>query len=346
LHHIAIVTINQPSLDSAYRLHLYLSDYQIDVYAKRGLKHNFEMLFCYDKLDDILPSLWQEFPEGERYYDAVIFIVAVGAVVRKIAPFLKDKTKDPAILVMNLALDRVVPLVGGHLGGANAFSYVITSRIEGCINFISTATDQTNTLSFEMLAQKRDWIIANIKPLAKISNRLINKQEVKVATYPNIFDSIPNKENLKFIDFNEIDTNSVVIAPTTPVKDVLWLSPLVYLGIGCNRDTSLSTIEKAFELFLEKNSLSRFQIKAIASFEAKKDEVGLLEFAKKYNYPITFYKKDDINALQNEFSKSASTKFFGIKGVAEPCSLLLSDYKELIFKKEVYFNSVTIAGAL
>jgi len=59
-----------------------------------------------------------------------------------------------------------------------------------------------------------------------------------------------------------------------------------------------------------------------------------------------FYKKEAINALENSFSNSASTKFFGLKGVAEPSAVLVSEYQELIFRKEVYFKSVTVAGAI
>ena len=74
--------------------------------------------------------------------------------------------------------------------------------------------------------------------------------------------------------------------------------------------------------------------------------MGLLEFAKKYNFNIEFYEKDAINALENSFSDSASTKFFGLKGVAEPSAILASTYRELLFNKEVYFKSVTVAGAI
>ncbi len=52
-----------------------------------------------------------------KEYDAIIAILAVGAVVRKIAPLLKSKESDPAVLVINLKLDRVLPLLSGHLGG-------------------------------------------------------------------------------------------------------------------------------------------------------------------------------------------------------------------------------------
>jgi cobalt-precorrin 5A hydrolase len=327
---IAIVTINQPSLNSAQRLIQYLQDYEVDIYAKGEF-------ISYDKLDDILPTLWRE-------YRAIIFILAVGAVVRKVAPFLRDKTRDPAILVMNLALDKVLPLIGGHLGGANELSSVICSRVPNCINFISTATDQTHTLAFDMLASQRGWRILNIKALARVSNRLINGEGVQVATYPNIFNSIPNRENLKLVGFEDLDLNTVVISPILNPKHSLTLQPKLHLGIGCNRDTPMERIEEAFKMFQTRYGVG--EIATLGTFEAKRDEVGLLEFAKKYGLPIKFFTKKDINSLQNSFSKSASTKFFGLKGVAEPSAILASEYGELVIKKGVYFNSITIAGAV
>ena len=335
---IAIVTINQPSLNSACRLVPHLSEHEVDVYGKAELSHTLDKLHIYKKLDDILAPAW-------KGYDAIIAILAMGAVVRKIAPLLEDKSTDPAVLVINLALDKVVPLLSGHLGGANELADTLAERLPNCLNFISTATDQTKTLAFEMLAKKNEWKIENLKALAKVSNRLLNKQPVKVATYENVFESIPNKENLSLVGFERLDLDTVVIDPTA-ISDCLTFRPKVYLGIGCNRDTSLSEIEEAVEQFLETNRLKLEDVENIASFEAKSDEVGLLEFAKKHNFQIQFYEKDAINALENKFSNSASTKFFGLKGVAEPSAVLVSTYKELLFKKEVYFKSVTVAGAI
>ncbi len=335
---IAVVTINQLSLNSASRLMDYLDGYEVDIYGKKDLKHNLDNLKIYNKLDDILPSAWKS-------YDAIVCILAIGAVVRKIAPLLKDKSTDPAILVINLALDKIVPLLSGHLGGANSLANELVKRLPNAINFISTATDQTNTMAFEMLAKKRDWRIENLKALAKISNRLLNKQEVKVATYKSIFDSIPNKKNLKLVDFSSIDLDTVVISPIVK-SNSLTLKPKLSIGIGCNRDTSYIEIRDAFLEFLKKYNLKLEDIKDINSFEAKSDEVGLLEFVKRYNFNINFYNKDTINSLKDNFSKSASTKFFGLKGVAEPSAILGSKYRELIIKKEIYSKKITIAGAV
>ncbi len=335
---IAVVTINQPSLNSACKLLPYLSEHEVDVYGKKDLNHNLEKLHLYKKLDDILVPAWKS-------YDAIVCILAMGAVVRKISPLLEDKATDPAVIVMNLALDKIVPLLSGHLGGANELADEIADSLPNCVNFISTATDQTKTLAFEMLAKKNGWEIANLKALAKVSNRLLNKQAVKVATYENVFESIPNKENLERVGFDDLDLDTVVIAPHILSKS-LTLRPKVYLGVGCNRDTSLKEIEQGVLAFLSTHGLTIKDVASLASFEAKADEVGLLSFAKKYKLAIEFYKKDAINALENEFSKSASTKFFGLKGVAEPSAVLNSEYKELILKKEVYFKSVTVAGAI
>lgn len=336
---IAIVTINQPSLNSACRLISYMNGFEIDIYGKKDLKHNLKHLNIYNKLDDILPTAWEK-------YDAIICILAMGAVVRKIAPLLVDKATDPAIIVINLALDKIVPLLSGHLGGANKLADNLASKIPNCINFISTATDQTNTLAFEMEAKKNGWEIENLKALANISNRLLNKQIVKVATYKSIFNSISNKDNLELIQFDNIDENSVIISPIINFNKILTLKPKLFLGIGCNRDTTFEEIEKAVKIFLGKFNLDIKQVQNIASFEAKKDEKGLLKFAEKYNFNIQFYEKEDINALENDFSSSASTKFFGLKGVAEPSAILVSKYKELIIKKEVYNKKITIAGAI
>ena len=327
---IAVVTINNPSLKSAKKLLPYLKGYEVDVYAK-------DEFIQYKKLDDILPVAWQK-------YDAIIMIVAVGAVVRKIAPYLKDKATDPAVLVINLDLTRVIPLLSGHLGGANELADTLANRLPSCINFVTTATDQTKTLAFEMLAKKRGWRIENLKALANISNRLLNKQEVKVATYKSIFDSIEDKQNLKLVTFDELDRETVVIGYEK--SKALTFVPKLYLGIGCNRDTKKEVIKEAFYSFLDNHEIKREDVAKLGSFEAKADEDGLLEFAKDEGLEIEFFKKDEINSLEMKFSNSASTKFFDLKGVAEPSAVLLSNYKELVFKKEAFFKSVTIAGAL
>ena len=71
---IAILTINQPSLDSASKLVSYFKNQNIDIYTKKELKHNIENIIIYDKLDDILPKAW-------KTYDAIIADCVLGVSV-------------------------------------------------------------------------------------------------------------------------------------------------------------------------------------------------------------------------------------------------------------------------
>ncbi len=327
---IAVISINNPSLKAAKRLSLFLTSHDVRIYAKNR---------DFEKLDDILKKVWYE-------NDALIFIMATGAVVRKIAPLLENKAKDPAVLIMSLDLLKVIPLLGGHLGGANELCEEICKKINGCISFITTATDQTNTLSFDMFAKKRGFGIENLSKLAKISNSLLNKKKVKVASFKNIFYSIENRNYLELIDFKEVDEDSVLISPFSHPKKPLTLKPPLYLGIGCNKGTSKDMIKEAFYNFLQKYSLNREQIKSVASFEAKKDEKGLLKFCEEFGFEIKFFSKEEINFLKYNFTSSFAKKYFDIQGVAEPCAVLSSEYKELVIKKESFFKSVTIAGAV
>jgi len=335
---IAIISINQPSLNSAYKLAEILNDHKIDIFGKKDLEKTKDNLITYEKIDHVFENGWKK-------YDAIICIVAMGIVVRKIAPHLESKATDPAVLVMSMDLSKVIPLLSGHIGGANELSNEIANRIDGCINFISTATDQVKAFAFDMFAKKNDMKIENLDKLANISNRLINKKIVKVVAPTSVYESIENKTNLELIDENQIDENTVIIDPLGKSNN-LHLKPKVYIGMGCNRDSSFQDIEKAFLWFIEKHDIEKEQVANIASFEVKRDEKGLLEFAKKYNFDIKFFSEEEINNLEGEFSKSASTKFFGLKGVSEPSSVLVSLYKELILPKEVYEKKITIAGAI
>ena len=346
---IAIATINDPSLQSAKRLLAYLSSHECHVFNKsQDYEEMGAQFFIYKKVDDIMPKAWSE-------YDAIIFIMATGAVIRKIAPHLKDKATDPAVLIMTLDLKRVIPLLSGHLGGANELASELTSQIEGCVNFVTTASDQMKVLAFDMFAKAHNFSISHLKSLAEVSNAIINKKQVQVVTYPcmmNLLKSFEGykEENFLFISVDDLEhfteeIPTVYITPQKLANSALQIHPNeVALGLGMNRGTSEQEIANAVKRFCYEHGLEPTQIVKIASFRAKADEVGLLEYAEKENLALEFFDEDAINALTQEFSPSQATKFFNIKGVAEPASLLASKNKTLFLSKRIY-GGVTVAAS-
>ncbi len=111
-----------------------------------------------------------------------------------------------------------------------------------------------------------------------------------------------------------------------------------------NRGTLATEIALAVKRFCLEHSLEKEQIELLASFDAKADEEGLLEYANSINSKIEFFDKESINSLEENFSPSEATRFFNIKGVAEPASLLASANKTLFLSKRIYGN-VTIAAS-
>jgi len=346
---IAIATINDPSLNAAKKLLPHLENHECHVFNKSQDEDEGKVKFhTYKKVDDILPTAWAEF-------DAIIFIMATGAVIRKIAPYLKDKATDPAVIIMTLDLKRIIPLLSGHLGGANDLASEITSKIEGCVNFVTTASDQIKVLAFDMFAKRNNFAISNLKSLAEVSNAIINKKRVQVVTYPCMVELLKSfegykEENFVFISPDDLqnfseELPSVYITPQKLPNSSLQIHPQeITLGLGMNRNTPKEEIANAVKRFLFEHGLDSSQLSKLASFSAKSDEVGLLEYAKESAKEIEFFDEDAINSLTQEFSPSQATKFFNIKGVAEPASLLASKNRTLFLNKRVY-GGVTIAAS-
>lgn len=80
-------------------------------------------------------------------YDQLVFFVSLGAVVRLIAPVLKSKDEDPGVMVVDDAGQFVIPVLSGHVGGANAMSERIADLL-GATPVLTTAPSETKNTSW------------------------------------------------------------------------------------------------------------------------------------------------------------------------------------------------------
>jgi len=341
---LALISINHDGFQASIRLReMIQTDYDIELYT--SYETNSGNVKIYHSLDVIIEHLW-------KTHD-FIFFAATGIVVRKIASHLVSKDKDPAVIVMSFDLTMIVPLLSGHLGGANEIAEKISSHILGSKVFITTASDQKNIYSFDLFAKKHSFEIENLRSLKIISSSLIDAKKVHVYSFPSIFQLIQKDfhnslENIIFHDADDsIQQPSVLIIPNISNQESHTLKlriPFYFIGIGMNSGTTANEIEDCFLDFLSMHHLDRKYCRGIASFVAKNQEPGLLAFAQKFEFTPVFYEADEINQLEEHFSNSKAEDYFGIKGVAEPCSILLSIYKTLFIKKVKYKN-ITLAAA-
>ena len=127
---------------------------------------------CYaGKTGEQIPALFAAF-------DAIVAVVSLGAVVRLIAPHLGRKESDPAVVVVDEAGNFAIPVLSGHLGGANALAGRLASGI-GAVAVLTTASDSQQTLAVDLLGNEHGWTIeASHDELVRASAAVVNDEPV------------------------------------------------------------------------------------------------------------------------------------------------------------------------
>ena len=272
--------------------------------------------------------------------DALIFIGACGIAVRDIAPHLKNKMVDPAVLVLDDQGKFVIPILSGHIGGANALAEHIAEKI-GAVPVITTATDGAGKFSCDTWAVTHNCAISSMKTAKDISAAILTG-DVPILSEFALPETLPNgliaKENGELGIFIGIHTDS-------PYTSTLRLIPrIVTLGIGCRRDTSMETIFAVVKDVLGQHRIDTKAVCRIASIDVKADEAGLLGCTKALKAQTVFYTADELNAVEGEFAESEFVKkTVGVGNVCERAAVCGGG--TLIIPKTAK-DGVTVAAAV
>ncbi len=198
----------------------------------------------FDRLAAVVPELW-------RRYRALVFIMATGIVVRQIAPLLKHKTRDPAVVVLDERGQYVISLVSGHLGGANRLAETI-ARITGGQAVITTASDVQKRPAIDLIAQKLGLEIENPEMLAGVARRILEDEPVWLydpdrrlaPALEGEVKVVRLEEWAKLPDCDQEHAGIWVSEYLAPAGSrCLLLRPQnLVVGVGCNRGTPVEEI--------------------------------------------------------------------------------------------------------
>ena len=302
-------------------------------------------------------------------HKSFIFIMASGIVVRTIAPLIKNKKTDPAVVVLDEKGEFAVSLLSGHVGGANNIAKQIADFLGGEA-VITTASDVNNMPSIDLWAKENNLVIEDWNLLPQTATQFINNSSLKI--YSEIDMNLPSDflkvsdpkladvliTNKQKIDSNVIPVKTGIQEKRTKELDSclrrndknqairkLYLRPKnLILGIGCNSGTAADEIEDAVKGVLSKNNLSFLSVQSIATIDKKGAEPGLLSFAGKYNLKINTFTPDELNSVSNVEKSEAAFKATGANAVAEPAAMLASGADKLLVRKQKIGNA-TIAIA-
>lgn len=123
------------------------------------------------KVGDQVPALFTAF-------EGIVAIVSLGAVVRLIAPHLRNKETDPAVVVVDEAGKFAIPVLSGHLGGANALAGHLANAL-GATPVLTTASDALQTLAVDLLGRELGWTFeATHDEVVRVSAAVVNDEPV------------------------------------------------------------------------------------------------------------------------------------------------------------------------
>ncbi len=274
-----------------------------------------------------------------REMDTLIFVGSCGIAVREIAPHLKNKAQDPAVLTVDELGTFVIALLSGHIGGANALARGLAAGLEAT-PVITTATDINRRFSVDAWAARQAYIIGSL-PLAKAVSAAILEGTVPICSdYP-----LPRELPPGLVSGASGELGIYVgYHRQTPFEQTLQIiPPVLHLGIGCRRGTAEEAVTAAVTQVLSQNSLDPRAVKTIASIDLKQNEPGLLAFARKTGRPLAFYTAGTLSQVTGDFTSSAFVaSVTGVDNVCERAAMVGAD--SLLVKKAAC-HGVTVAVA-
>ena len=346
-------------MNTAARIRDYLSGKEelcedLHFYAKGNCFNGQEDPFC--KIVSASLRDWTE--KAFSQSDCLIFVGAVGIAVRAIAPFIKDKRQDPAVIVFDEKGTFGIPILSGHIGGANAFASELCEAL-GSTPVITTSTDINNRFAVDVYASENNLMISSMTYAKEISAALLSGDPVGFyGTFPvdgELPEGIYYADKMKRLRKAEglDDRNSVslgfVISPfydQAPFHHTLWLIPkCVTLGIGCRKGTSMEKIAALIKKVLEDHCIFPEAVKEIATIDIKKNEEGLVNYCLSERIRLRSFSAKELKAVKGEFSASPFVwSVTGVDNVCERSAVAASGGKILVTKTTG--DGVTCAAAL
>ena len=286
--------------------------------------------------------------------DALICLFSLGAVIRLIAPHLKDKKTDPAVIVIDDKTNFVISVLSGHIGGANELTQEISEKLNA-LPVITTAADVNKTIAVDLVGREFGWRIDDDTTVTKISAHMVNAEPIGVFQQTNdqkwykqlpknvtIYDSLEelkesnSKAHLiisdEIID-NELSQESVIYRPQSLV-----------IGIGLHWDTTKDTIKEGIEHCLKKFNLSSKSIAKLVSIKKPEDVQGLIDLGKEMQVPVEYVDREELAEIITPNPSTTVKAFEGTASVSEAAAIKVSK-GELIVEKQKFPPNLTVAIA-
>ena len=295
--------------------------------------------------------------EGFEKHLPILFIGACGIAVRTIAPYVKDKLEDSPVLVMDELGEYVIPILSGHMGGANEWARLISKAMDAT-PVITTATDVEKKFSVDVFAKENGLRILNREGIRKVSSKILKGEKVSVSIEKGIeitTDSLPQELNLvtdggAFTDIRIVtaktekkEKTASQTEPSISTQSLLLITKPYILGVGCRKGKTFEELK----VFLENHC--PYDLKdclGLATIDLKQKEIGLLELATYYHLPFFTFSAEELKEVKGDFTPSEFVaEVTGVSNVCERSAMKAAgEAGELVLRK-IAEDGMTLAIA-
>ena len=284
---------------------------------------------------------------------ALVCIFSLGAVIRLVAPHMRDKKTDPAVIVIDDKANFVISALSGHLGGANELANLLASKL-GSIPVVTTAADVNQTISVDLVGRNLGWKIDDDSTVTRVSAHMVNGEAIgvyqdagspdwcaklpgNVTTYDTL-DGMRDSQSKAFLIISDR------IIPWDRPDSVVYRPPSLVVGVGLHRDTSKDTILRGIASCLKEFGLSPKSVSELASIRKPQDVQGLTEAADQLAVPVRYIDRDELSQVRTPNPSEIVGAFEGTQSVSEAAALLVSN-GDLVVEKQKFPPDLTIAVA-
>lgn len=273
----------------------------------------------------------------------LVFVGAAGIAVRAVAPYLRTKTIDPPVLVIDEEGRFVIPILSGHLGGANRLARQIAERI-GATSVVTAATDLRGIFAVDSFSAENGYAVLDPGLIKTVSSRLLDGEEVGLSTEMNIAGPLP-----KNIAIRAEGTVGIFIGTETdrkPFNKTLRLVPKCFhLGIGTRREITFDELLDFVTGRLQAEMIPPEAVASISSIDLKRNEQAIVRLAERFDVPFQTYSKNELEKFEQKFESSPFVRATtGVGNVCEISAWLSSKRGAIVLKKTIR-SGMTLAVA-
>ena len=319
-----------------------------DIFAPLKLSNeNTEIVWYSEPTTDKIVELFKN-------NNALVCLFSLGAVIRLIAPHLKDKKTDPAVIVIDDKTNFVISVLSGHIGGANELTEEIAEKL-GALPVITTAADVNKTIAVDLVGREFNWKIDDDSTVTKISAHMVNEEPIGIlqeAGEKNWCKNLPKNVLIyeKMDDLKKSNSKAHLIISDKIIDDeisnesVIYRPPSLVIGIGLHWDTTKETISEGIDHCLEKFKLSSKSIAKLVSIKKPQDVQGLIDLGEEMGIPVEYVDREDLAEISAPNPSETVKAFEGTASVSEAAAIKVSGGK-LIVEKQKFPPNLTIAIA-